>query len=70
MTENNTIEEIRNIPSSVVGSDKSDILSELVKTLRAMQTPTEQLWLPPFRPQVGDVRKLFEHVDKVKKGFL
>jgi len=70
MAENNTIEKIRNIPRSVVGSDKLDILSELVKTLGATQTPTEQVWLPPFRSQVDDARKWLEHVDKVKEEFL
>jgi len=38
MAENNTIAEIRNIPNSVVGSDKPDTLSEPLKLL-ATRTP-------------------------------
>jgi len=65
MVENSTIEEIRSIPNSVVGSDKSDILSELVKTLRATQISTERVWLLPFRHQVDDVMtyEMAEYVD-------
>jgi len=36
---------------------------------RATQTPTEQVWLPPFRRQVDHARKWLGHVDKMKEEF-
>lgn len=70
MSENNMKEGLSGGPNLVADLDKPDVLGKLVKVLRAAQTLIEKVWLPLFRPQVDDVRKRLEHVEKIEEEFM